>query len=82
MLRKTTVALAFALATAPSAHAATKQQSVQPARNGYDARGAYVGAESVQPARNVYDAHGAFVGADPDAKVRFELHRDSDRGYK
>ena len=82
MFTKTTFALAFALAAASSAHAATKQQSVQPSHNVYDARGAYVGAESVQPSRNVYDAHGTFVGADPDAKVRFELRRDSDRGYK
>ena len=33
-----------------------------------------------QPAHEVYDAHGAYVGADPDANVRFELRRDSDRG--
>ena len=63
MFTKTTFALAFALAAASSAHAATKQQSVQ-------------------PSHNVYDARGTFVGADPDAKVRFELRRDSDRGYK
>ena len=80
MFTKTTFALAFALATASGALAATKQQSFQPSH--HDARGAYVGAESVQPSRNVYDAHGTFVGADPDAKVRFELRRDSDRGYK
>jgi hypothetical protein len=82
MFPKITLALAFALATASGAHAATKQQSVQPSRNLSDARGAYVGAESFQPSRSVYDAHGTFVGADPDAKVRFELRRDSDRGYK
>jgi hypothetical protein len=28
----------------------------------------------------VYDARGNYVGSDPDAGVRFELHRDSDRG--
>jgi hypothetical protein len=82
MFTKTTFALAFALATASSAHAAPKQPSVQPSRNLYDARGAYLGAESFQPSRNVYDPHGTYVGADPDAKVRFELRRDSDRGYK
>jgi hypothetical protein len=26
-------------------------------------------------------ARGTYVGADPDAHVRFELRRDSDRGY-
>jgi hypothetical protein len=51
MFTKTTFAFAFALATASSAHAATKQQSVQPSPNGYDARGAYVGAKSFQPSR-------------------------------
>ena len=61
MFTKTTFALAFVLATASGALAATKQQSFQP-RN------------------DVYDARGNYVGADPDAGVRFELHRDSDRG--
>jgi hypothetical protein len=61
MFTKTTFALAFALATASGALAATKQQSFQ-------------------PAHDVYDAHGAYVGADPDANVRFEMRRDSDRG--
>jgi hypothetical protein len=82
MFTKTTFALAFALATASGAQAATKQQSFQPSRNVYDALGAYVGGESFQPPHNVYDSHGTYVGADPDAKVRFELRRDSDRGYK
>jgi len=36
--------------------------------------------QSFQPRNDVYDAHGAYVGADPDANVRFELRRDSDRG--
>jgi hypothetical protein len=36
--------------------------------------------QSFQPSRDVYDAQGAYVGADPDAGVRFELRRDSDRG--
>jgi hypothetical protein len=35
---------------------------------------------SFQPSHDVYDAHGTYVGADPDAGVRFELRRDSDRG--
>jgi hypothetical protein len=37
--------------------------------------------ESFQPSHNVYGARGSYVGADPDANVRFELRRDSDRGY-
>jgi hypothetical protein len=82
MFTKTTFALAFALAAASGAHAGTKQRSVQPSHNVSDARGTYVDAESFQPPHNVYDSHGAYVGADPDAKVRFELRRDSDRGYK
>ncbi len=61
MFAKTTFALAFALATASGALAATKQQSLQ-------------------LPHDVYDAHGTYVGADPDANVRFELRRDSDRG--
>jgi hypothetical protein len=81
MFAKTTFALAFVLATASGALAATKQQSFQPSHNVYNARGAYVGAESFQPSHNVYDARGTYVGADPDAKVRFEMRRDSDRGY-
>jgi hypothetical protein len=82
MFTKTTFALAFALASASGALAATKQQNFQHSHSVYDARGAYVGAESFQPSHNVYDARGTYVGADPDAKVRFELRRDSDRGYK
>jgi hypothetical protein len=61
MFTKTTFALAFVLATASGALAATKQQNFQP-RN------------------DVYDARGNYVGSDPDANVRFELHRDADRG--
>jgi len=61
MFTKTSFAVAFAIATASGALAATKQPSFQ-------------------PAHDVYDAHGAYVGSDPDAKVRFELRRDSDRG--
>jgi hypothetical protein len=63
MFTKTTFALAFALASASGALAATKQQNFQ-------------------HSHSVYDARGTYVGADPDAKVRFELRRDSDRGYK
>jgi hypothetical protein len=62
MFSKTTFALAFTLATASGALAATKQQTFQ-------------------PPHNVYDARGTYVGADPDSNVRFELRRDSDRGY-
>ena len=61
MFTKTTFALAFVLATASGALAATKQQSADP-RN------------------DVYDARGNYIGSDPDANVRFELRRDSDRG--
>jgi hypothetical protein len=61
MFTKATFALAFVLATASGVLAATKQQSLA-------------------PHNDVYDARGAFVGADPDANVRFELRRDSDRG--
>jgi hypothetical protein len=84
MFTKTTFALGFALAASSGALAATKQQSVAPFPNLYDARGTYVGADPdaklLSP--NVRDSHGTYVGADPDAKVRFELRRDSDRGYK
>ncbi len=60
MFTKTTFALAFALATASGALAATKQKSLE-------------------PHHDVYDARGTYVGSDPDANVRFELRRDSDR---
>jgi hypothetical protein len=62
MFTKATFALAFALATASGALAATKRQNFQ-------------------HSHNVYGAHGTYVGADPDANVRFELRRDSDRGF-
>jgi hypothetical protein len=32
-----------------------------------------------EPRNDMYD-RGTYVGTDPDANVRFELHRDSDRG--
>jgi hypothetical protein len=60
MFTKTTLALAFVLATASGALAATKQ--------------------SFEPRHDVYDARGTYVGSDPDANVRWELHRDSDHG--
>jgi hypothetical protein len=62
MFTKTTFALAFALATASGALAATKSQSID-------------------QSQNVYNPCGAYVGTDPDLNVRFELKRDSDRGY-
>jgi hypothetical protein len=45
MFTKTTFALAFVLATASGALAATKQQSSQPRNDVYDARGNYVGTD-------------------------------------
>jgi hypothetical protein len=60
MFTKTTFALAFALATASGALAATKTHSSPPSQNGY----------------TVYNPAGAYVGTDPDLNVRFELNRD------
>ena len=60
MFTKTTFALAFVLATASGALAATKHQSFEPRNDVYE--------------------RGTYVGSDPDAGVRFDLHRDSDRG--
>ncbi len=60
MFTKTTFALAFVLATASGALAATKHQGVEPRSDMFE--------------------RGTYVGSDPDANVRFELHRDSDRG--
>ena len=45
MFTKTTFALAFALATASGALAATKPQSFAPRNDVYDARGNYVGSD-------------------------------------
>jgi hypothetical protein len=45
MFTKTSFALAFVLAAASGALAATKQQSFQPRNDVYDARGNYVGAD-------------------------------------
>ena len=63
MLTKATFALAFALATASGALAATKSQSIVPSQD------------------TVYNPAGAYVGTDPDLNIRFELKRDSNRGY-
>jgi hypothetical protein len=65
MFTKTTFALVFALATASGALAATKTQSIAPS----------------QDRSTVYNPRGAYVGTDPDLNVRFELRRDSDRGF-
>ena len=35
--------------------------------------------QSVGPRNDVYE-RGTYVGSDPDANVRWELHRDADRG--
>ncbi len=45
MFSKTTFALAFMVATASGALAATKQQSVDARHDMYDARGTYVGSD-------------------------------------
>jgi hypothetical protein len=45
MFTKTTFALAFVLATASGAPAATKQQSSNPGHDVYDTRGSYVGSD-------------------------------------
>jgi anion-transporting ArsA/GET3 family ATPase len=45
MFSKTTFALAFMVATASGALAATKHQSVDPRHNVYDVRGTYVGSD-------------------------------------
>jgi hypothetical protein len=45
MFRKTIFALAFGLATASGALAATKQQSFPPTHDVYGARGTYVGSD-------------------------------------
>jgi hypothetical protein len=60
MFTKTTFAVAFALATASGALAATKTQSIGPSQDGY----------------TVYNPAGAYVGTDPDLNIRFELKRD------
>jgi hypothetical protein len=61
MFTKGTVVLAIIVATASAALATTKQHSIA-------------------PSHDVYDARGMYLGSDPDANVRFELHRDQGRG--
>jgi hypothetical protein len=39
-------------------------------------------SQNIVPSQNVYNPAGAYVGTDPDANIRFELRRDSDRGYR
>jgi hypothetical protein len=60
MFTKATFALAFALATASGALAATKTHIIVPSHDGY----------------TVYNPAGAYVGSDPDLNIRFELNRD------
>jgi hypothetical protein len=60
MFTKTAFALAFALATASGALAASKTRSIAPSQDGY----------------TVYNPAGAYVGTDPDLNIRFELNRD------
>ena len=45
MFTKTTLVLAFVLATASGALAATKSQSIAPSQNVYNPAGAYVGTD-------------------------------------
>jgi hypothetical protein len=65
MFSKTSFALAFVLAIASGALAATKTHSIAPSQDGY----------------TVYNPAGAYVGSDPDLNIRFELNRDWDRGH-
>jgi hypothetical protein len=65
MFSKTSFALAFVLAIASGALAATKTHSIAPSQDGY----------------TVYNPAGAYVGTDPDLNIRFELNRDWDRGH-
>ena len=43
------------------------------------ASGALAAPKSLAPGNDAYE-RGTYVGSDPDVNVRFELHRDSDRG--
>ena len=36
--------------------------------------------QSLEPRNDAAYEHGTYVGTDPDVNVRFELHRDADRG--
>jgi hypothetical protein len=60
MFTKAMFALAFALATASGALAATKSHGVAPSRDDY----------------RLYNRDADYVGTDPDRNVRFELNRD------
>jgi hypothetical protein len=75
MFSKTTFALAFALATASSPLIA--QASAQ----GWQYYGNATAGAPDFARHDVYGANGRYVGSDPDANVRLELRRDSDRGY-
>jgi hypothetical protein len=75
MFSKTTFALAFALATASGA-------LVGPASaQGWQYYGNATAGAPDFARHGVYGANGRYVGSDPDTNVRFELRRDSDRGY-
>jgi hypothetical protein len=65
MFSKTSCALAFVLAIASGALAATKTHGIALSQDGY----------------TVYNPAGAYVGTDPDLNIRFELNRDWDRGH-
>jgi len=43
------------------------------------ASGALAAPKNFAPGNDAWE-RGTYVGSDPDAKVRFELHRDADRG--
>jgi hypothetical protein len=72
---KTTFALAFALATASGALVGSASAQ------GWQYYGNATAGTPDFARHDVYGARGTFVGADPDAHVRFDLRRDSDRGH-
>jgi hypothetical protein len=75
MLTKTTFALAFALATDPSV-------LIGPASaQGWQYYGNATAGAPDFARHDVHGANGRYAGSDPDANVRFERRRDSDRGY-
>jgi len=43
------------------------------------ASGAPAAPKSLAPSNDAFE-RGTYVGSDPDGNVRFELHRDADRG--
>jgi hypothetical protein len=59
MFSKTSFALAFVLAIASGALAATKTHSIAPSQDRY----------------TVYNPAGAYVGTDPDLNIRFDWDR-------